>query len=104
MRRYWQGGSRSVNEADLEKDLKSILGDRVTTNEFERRLYTVDLIRVPGWIKGRFQTMPAAVVCPQSVEQVSAVVTYCQTHGIPLTARGGGSSGLLGAVPKKGGV
>ncbi|MBN2099426.1 MAG: FAD-binding oxidoreductase [Dehalococcoidia bacterium] len=93
-----------MDEADLEKDLKSIVGDRVTASEFERRLYTADLIHVPGWVKGMFQTMPSAVVCPQTVAQVSAVVSYCRTHGVPLTARGGGSSGLLGAVPKKGGI
>jgi len=93
-----------VKESDLEKNLKCIVGDRVTTSEFERRFYTSDLIRIPRGIKALFRTMPSAVVNPETADQVSAVVSYCHKHGLPVTARGAGSSGLLSAVPKRGGI
>ncbi len=48
--------------------------------------------------------MPAVVVTPASTAEVSAVLKYCNTHGIPVTTRGGGT-GLSGAaLPVKGGV
>lgn len=33
---------------NLEKDLKGIVGDRVTTSEFERWFYTSDILHIPG--------------------------------------------------------
>ena len=93
-----------MTEANLENDLKSIVGDRVTTSEFERWFYTRDLIQVPGVIRALFNIMPAAVVKPETAEQISKIVTYCYRKGMPLTPRGAGSSGLFGAVPKRDGI
>ncbi|MDO9528421.1 MAG: FAD-binding oxidoreductase, partial [Syntrophales bacterium] len=93
-----------MEEKNLEKDLREIVGDRVTTSDFERWFYTSDLIPIPGMIKSLFRTMPAAVVKPGTVQEVGAVLSYCSYKKIAVVARGGGSSGLFGAVPKKGGV
>ncbi|HTN99410.1 MAG TPA: FAD-linked oxidase C-terminal domain-containing protein, partial [Microthrixaceae bacterium] len=42
---------------------------------------------------------PAAVVCPESTEEVSAILEYAAIEGIPVTARGAGT-GLSGsAIP-----
>ncbi len=47
---------------------------------------------------------PEAVVKPQTVEQVSAILKYCNDQKIPVTTRGAGT-GLSGAaLPIKGGV
>ena len=90
--------------SDLEKDLKSIVGDRVPTSEFERWFYTSDIMHIPSAIRVLLKTMPSAIVKPATAEQVSAIVSYCQQHAIPVVPRGAGSSGLFGAVPKKGGI
>jgi Fe-S oxidoreductase/FAD/FMN-containing dehydrogenase len=88
----------------LEKGLKEIVGDRVTTSEFERWFYRSDLAPVPSELKIFFKTMPSAVVRPLNNEEISTVLAYCNERGIPVVPRAGGSSGLLGSVPKKGGI
>ena len=93
-----------MKESALERDLRGLVGDRVTTSEFERWFYSSDLIHVSDGIKALFKTMPSAVVKPETTGQVAAVVSYCQQHAIPVVPRGAGSSGLFGAVPKKGGI
>ena len=91
-------------QSNLEKDLKNIVGDRVTTSQFERWFYASDLMSIPSVIRGLFKTTPDAVVRPQNTSEVAAVARYCHQQGIPIVPRGAGSSGLFGAVPKKGGV
>jgi len=93
-----------LKEKDLENDLKEIVGERVTTSHFERWFYTSDLIPVPRWVRGLFKTMPAAVVKPKTELEIGAILGYCSRNQIPVVPRGGGSSGLFGAVPKKGGI
>lgn len=88
----------------LERDLKAIVGERVTTSEFERRFYAGDFVPIPNWVKTFFRTMPDAIVKPGTVEEVSGLLRYCFEKNIPVVPRGGGTSGLFGAVPKKGGV
>ena len=93
-----------MRTSNLENDLERIVGDRVTTSEYERWFYTGDILHIPGGIRALFKTMPSAVVRPETAEQVSAVVGYCRERAIPVIPRGAGSSGLFGAVPKQGGV
>ena len=89
---------------NFENDLKAIVGDKVTFSNFERWSYSSDILHLPPLVKSLFKAVPEAVVKPASVEQVSQVLSYCNQHRIPVVARGGGSSGLFGAVPKRGGV
>ncbi len=93
-----------MKESDLEKDLRGIVGDRVSTSRFERWFYTRDLVHIPRGIRRLFKTMPSAVVKPETADQISAIVGYCHDHAIPVVPRGAGSSGLFAAVPKKGGI
>jgi Fe-S oxidoreductase/FAD/FMN-containing dehydrogenase len=93
-----------MNLSKLEKGLKEIVGDRVTTSEFERWFYRSDMAPIPSELKIFFKTMPSAVVRPVTNEEISRVAVYCTEMGIPMVPRGGGSSGLLGSVPKKGGI
>lgn len=88
---------------DLEKDLKN-LGVVFTTSPFERRFYTRDTFALPRWTDLLFATMPRAVVKPARTEEVASVVRFCYDRGIPVVPRGAGTSGLFGAVPKKGGI
>ena len=48
--------------------------------------------------------MPEVVLQPTNVEQVSAVMSYCNEHLIPVTPRGAGTGLSGGALPTKGGV
>jgi len=93
-----------MNLSKLEKGLKKIVGDRVSTGEFERWFYRSDMAPIPSELKILFKTMPSAVVRPVTTEEISRVVAYCNEREIPMVPRAGGSSGLLGSVPKKGGI
>jgi Fe-S oxidoreductase/FAD/FMN-containing dehydrogenase len=93
-----------VTAPDIEKDLKAIAGDRATFSRFERWSYSSDILHLPGPVKALFKAVPAALVKPETVEQVRQVLAYCNQHKIPVVARGGGSSGLFAAVPKRDGV
>ena len=97
-------GRGEMDLGTLERDLMELVGDRVTTDEFERWFYRSDMAPIPAEFKTLFHTMPSAVVRPITGEEVSKVVAYCNERGIPVVPRGGGSSGLLGSVPKKGGI
>lgn len=88
----------------LERDLREIVGDRVTTSGFERWYYTSDFVPIPRWVTSFLTTMPAAVLRPRTAEEVSRLLRYCNTKNIPVVPRGAATSGLFGAVPKKGGV
>ncbi len=93
-----------MKRSALERDLRELVGERATTSDFERWFYRGDITHVPGGIRAMMRTTPDAVVRPADTAQVSAVVGYCRRHGLPVVPRGAGTSGLFGAVPKKGGV
>jgi len=88
----------------LERDLREIVGDRVATSGFERWFYTADFVPIPRWVTSFFTTMPAAVVKPRTAEEVGRLLRYCNDKNIPVVPRGAATSGLFGAVPKRGGV
>jgi Fe-S oxidoreductase/FAD/FMN-containing dehydrogenase len=92
-------------ETSLNSDLQKIVGEtRVTTSLLERRVYAADFVPIPEIVRAFFKTLPDAVVKPADAAQVGRVLSYCSTKSLPATPRGGGSSGLFGAVPKKGGI
>ncbi len=47
---------------------------------------------------------PDAVIFPRNEADVSAILSYCNTHGIVITPRGAGSGFTGGALPKNGGI
>jgi len=51
-----------------------------------------------------FRVLPGAVVLPQTIEQVQAVVRICARHKIPFVSRGAGTGLSGGALPAAGGV
>jgi glycolate oxidase len=48
--------------------------------------------------------LPELVAKPQSVEQISKLLCYCNEHLIPVTTRGAGTGLSGGALPVRGGV
>ncbi len=85
----------------LTRDLVHLLGrDAVSCDDADRSAYAHDL-----WPRQLLATRgglprpegPRAVVWPRSVEQLSALVTVAQTHGLGLLPFGAGS-GVVGAT------
>lgn len=77
------------NMTDLAKTLEGIVGNEHVQADGEAGRYAVDGV------------VPAAVVFPGSVEEVSAVLAACSKTGTAVVPWGGGSSMGLGAVPRK---
>ncbi|HLY47073.1 MAG TPA: FAD-linked oxidase C-terminal domain-containing protein [Stellaceae bacterium] len=72
-------------------------GEGVIVSEPERRAYESDGLTA-------YRQPPLVVVLPSTVEQVSAVLRYCQKEGIKIVPRGAGTSLSGGALPLADGV
>ena len=87
--------------------LKAVVGDAyVSTADYDRLSVAYgntayDLLRLRH---KRVDSVPDAVVYPDTAEQVEQIVSYVAAHGIPLYVYGGGSSVTRGVEPVKGGV
>ena len=92
-----------MKATQLERDLKEMVGDRFTTNALERSLYRRDLQHI-SFADRLVDTLPSAIVSPEDAKEVATLLKYCSDNAVPLTAHGGGSSGLFGSVPKRGGI
>ena len=51
-----------------------------------------------------YRRLPLAVVLPDSIEQVQAIMRLCSARGVPVVARGAGTGLSGGALPVQGGV
>ncbi len=81
--------SPSVPSA-LLSDLRSLLGtDRVLSDESHRKAYSYDA--------GIHKIWPAAVVLPETGEELSKIVGFARRTGVPLTPRSAGTN-LTGAA------
>lgn len=79
-------------------DLRAIVGHaNVLTDEETRTICASDETEDHVF-------MPAAVVTPDTAEQVAAILRICNAHIIPVTPRGGGTSLSGGSLPVEGGV
>ncbi|MGC1779299.1 MAG: FAD-linked oxidase C-terminal domain-containing protein [Xanthobacteraceae bacterium] len=67
----------------------------------ERRLKAADVggPRFDAFSRGRYSTdashyqiMPLGVVAPRSIEEANRAIEICRAEGVPMTARGGGTS------------
>ncbi len=83
----------STGRVDAALDaLRETLGDaRVVTDESERRFYSEDVYRSG--------LLPAAVIRPDSTEQLAAALRALAPHGLPVVPRGGGMSYTDGYLP-----
>src|SRR5207253_4001006 len=78
--------------------LRPVLGpDAVITEHARLRTYECDGL-------AHYKVTPAAVVLPQTTEQVAAVVRACAEARVPFVARGSGTGLSGGALPHAEGV
>jgi Fe-S oxidoreductase/FAD/FMN-containing dehydrogenase len=85
--------------------LEKQFGKRVNFERLERKLYGHDIAAIPGLVKPFIgETIPDAVVQPQSEAELSELVKWAVQNKIPLTPRGKASSGYGGVLPMKKGI
>lgn len=90
-------------QATLEA-LQSELGDRASTVDVRRVVYSHDMGTLPDVVKKFIDTMPAMVVQPETAEEVQHLVVLARDGAVPLVPRGSASAGYGGAVPASGGI
>lgn len=67
-----------------KKELEAKIKGKIADSGIETSSYSTNA--------GNFEIAPVAVVTPEGVEDVVELVRFCRKYGIPLTARGAGSS------------
>src|SRR3984893_15722315 len=91
-------GAVIQRRAEIVEALQRIVpGEGVIVSEAERRAYESDGLTA-------YRQIPLIVVLPSTVEQVAAVLRYCQKMGIKVVPRGAGTSLSGGALPLADGV
>jgi glycolate oxidase len=79
--------------AEIVEVLRQIVpGEGVIVSEAERRAYESDGLTA-------YRQLPMVVVLPSHVDQVAAVLRYCQKNGVKIVPRGAGTSLSGGALP-----
>jgi len=73
-----------VMQPGLERRLKAHVAGDVLFDGFSRGRYATDA--------SHYQIMPAGVVVPRSMDGAAAAVQIAREEGVPVTARGGGTS------------
>ena len=68
----------------LERRLKAEQVGEVRFDAFTRGRYATDA--------SHYQIMPLGVVTPRTIEEAERVIGICRAEGVPVTARGGGTS------------
>jgi FAD/FMN-containing dehydrogenase/Fe-S oxidoreductase len=76
--------AQSVKVADLRAALTAAVEGEVRFDRLSRALYATDA--------SVYQIVPLGVVLPRSEEDVRAALRICRRFGVPVTARGGGTS------------
>lgn len=83
--------------SEIRDQLKEILEkDRLLEKPEELACYSYD-----AYFE---ESMPELVLLPVSTEEVSRIMKICSTHGIPVTARGAGTSVCGASIPAKHGI
>ncbi|UCH90223.1 MAG: FAD-binding oxidoreductase, partial [Thermoplasmata archaeon] len=97
--------SKPNDEDVVYKKVVDIVGsDRVSSDQFERILYSHDVAPLPKMMSLMFKNTPDLVVKPKNALEISKLMKYAVKNNIPIIPRGGGSWGLGGAVPTNGGI
>src|SRR5712664_434832 len=73
-----------IDAAGLQAELKAAVTGEVRFDRLSRALYSTDA--------SVYQIVPLGVVLPRTEADIVATVRTCARFGIPLTARGGGTS------------
>ncbi|MBA2947174.1 FAD-binding oxidoreductase [Streptomyces sp. PSKA28] len=84
-RRTEPGGDPGADlRAQLRSRLRAAVGGDVDFGVTARALTTMDA--------SNYRRVPLGVVAPRDADDVAAVLAVCREHGVPLVARGGGTS------------
>ncbi|KQT54852.1 glycolate oxidase subunit GlcD [Aureimonas sp. Leaf454] len=84
--------------AEIVAALKAIVpGEGVVEARDEMRVFETDGLTA-------YRQLPLAVVLPETVAEVAAVLRYCHANDIPVVPRGSGTSLSGGALPLEDGV
>src|SRR5262249_36179631 len=75
---------RAVDVAQLRAVLETTVAGEVRFDRLSRALYSTDA--------SVYQIVPLGVVLPKTEADVVATVAACRQFGVPITARGGGTS------------
>ncbi|MEU6197905.1 FAD-binding and (Fe-S)-binding domain-containing protein [Streptomyces sp. NPDC047061] len=70
--------------SELEAELRNAVRGEVGFDVTSRALVTMDA--------SNYRRVPAGVVAPRDADDVAAVLEVCRTRGVPVVARGGGTS------------
>ena len=73
-----------VQQTRLREDLRGLIKGDVRCDEITQQLYATDA--------SVLQSRPVCIVCPQNTDDVVAVIRYAAEVGIPIHARGAGTS------------
>ncbi|WP_327696660.1 FAD-binding and (Fe-S)-binding domain-containing protein [Streptomyces sp. NBC_00459] len=68
----------------LEAELREAVRGEVGFDAMSRALTTMDA--------SNYRRVPLGVVAPRDADDVAAALTVCRAHGVPVVARGGGTS------------
>ncbi|MFJ3800300.1 FAD-binding and (Fe-S)-binding domain-containing protein [Streptomyces sp. NPDC090088] len=69
---------------DVEAELRGVVRGEVGFDVTSRALVTMDA--------SNYRRVPVGVVAPRDADDVAAVLQICRAHGVPVVARGGGTS------------
>src|SRR5438128_6260426 len=76
--------SAKIDAAGVQAELKAHVAGEVRFDRLSRALYSTDA--------SVYQIVPLGVVLPKSEADILATLKICARFGVPLTARGGGTS------------
>ncbi|WP_298197015.1 FAD-linked oxidase C-terminal domain-containing protein [Novosphingobium sp.] len=96
MTRLPSAGTRP-RQAEVAAAMRAIVPDGVIADEAGLSPYGSDGLTM-------YRQSPLAVVLPRTTAQVSAVLAWCHTNGVPVVARGAGTSLSGGALPVADGI
>jgi len=87
-----------AKKAEIVRALKKLVpGDAVIAEDSALVPYESDGLSA-------YRQTPLAVVLPETTQQVSAVLAWCQAHGVKVVPRGAGTSLSGGALPLTDGI
>jgi len=90
---------------DIEPHFKSFKdAGKFSSELIERVAYSHDLAPLPEFVRFLFDTLPDAIIQPQSPEEVVEIMSIAKREKIPIIPRGAGTSGFGGVLPTKGGL
>lgn len=76
--------NQPVDQPALARDLRRVLEGEVRFDRISRALYSTDA--------SVYQIVPLGVVLPKTEADILATLRICADYGVPITARGGGTS------------